>query len=108
MQQIFAQIVFGWPFIIFSLSLAFAGILLKRPALMVASAILFVPPALYLSGYPAVRWFGMLLPVSLFGAAYFVKQDKIRLALLLVLPPLITSAWLAFIVIAQNRNLSGG
>jgi hypothetical protein len=108
MQQFFAQIVFGWPFIILSLVLAFAGILLKRPVLLVASGILFIPPAWYLSGYPAIRWFGMLLPVSLFGAAYFVKQDKIRLALLLVLPPLVTSVWLAFIVIAQNRNLSGG
>jgi len=25
-----------------------------------------------------------------------------------VLPPLITSAWLAFLVMAQNRNFSGG
>ena len=108
MQQYFAQIVFGWPFIILSLSLAFAGILLKRHVLLVVPAIFFVPPAWYLSGYPAIRWFGMLLPVSLLGAAYFVKKDNLRLALLLVLPPLITSAWLAFFVMAQARNLSGG
>lgn len=108
MQQIIVQIVFGWPFMILSLALAFAGILIKRPVLLVASAIFFVPPAWYLSGYPAIRWFGMLLPVSLLGAAYYVKNDKLRLALLLVLPPLITSAWLAFLVMAQNRNLTGG
>lgn len=108
MQQIIAQIVFGWPFIILSLSLAFAGIVLKRSALLVAAGIIFVPPAWYLSGYPAIRWFGMLLPVSIWGAAYFVKKDQLRLALLLALPPLITSAWLASLVIAQNRNLSGG
>lgn len=103
-----AQIVFGWPFIIISLLLAFAGILVKRPALLVVSAIFFVPPAWYLSGYPVIRWFGMLLPVSLLGAAYYVKKDRLRLALLLVLPPLITVAWLASFVMAQNRNLSGG
>jgi hypothetical protein len=108
MQQYFAQIVFGWPFIILSLSLAFAGILLKRHVLLVVAAIFFVPPAWYLSGYPVIRWFGMLLPVSLLGAAYYVRKDNLRLALLLVLPPLITSAWLAFLVMAQNRNLSGG
>jgi hypothetical protein len=108
MQQYFAQIVFGWPFIILSLSLAFAGILLKRHVLLAVAAIFFAPPAWYLSGYPAIRWFGMLLPVSLLGAAYYVKKDNLRLALLLVLPPLITSAWLAFLVMAQNRNLSGG
>ena len=108
MQQIIAQIVFGWPFIILSLSLAFAGILVRRPALLIASAIFFAPPAWYLSGYPAIRWFGMLLPVSLLGAAYSLKKDLLRMALLLVLPPLVISAWLAFLVIAQNRNLSGG
>jgi hypothetical protein len=108
MQQLVVQIVFGWPFIILSLSLAFAGILLKRPVLLVAAAIFFVPPAWYLSGYPVIRWFGMLLPVSILGAAYYVKKDKLRPALLLVLPPLITSAWLAFLVMAQYRNLSGG
>jgi hypothetical protein len=103
-----AQIVFGWPFIILSLLLAFAGILVKRPALLVASAIVFIPPAWYMSGYPVIRWFGMLLPVSLLGAAYYVKKERLRLALLLILPPLITSAWLAFLVMAQNRNFSGG
>lgn len=108
MPPIFAQIVFGWPFIIFSLALAFAGILVKRPALLVAGAFFFVPPAWYLSGYPAIRGFGMLLPVSILGAAYYIKRDRTRLALLLVLPPLIVSAWLAFLVMSQNRNLSGG
>jgi hypothetical protein len=103
-----AQIVFGWPFIILSLLLAFAGILVKRPALLVTSAIVFAPPAWYLSGYPVIRWFGMLLPVSLLSAAYYIKKEQLRLALLLVLPPLLASAWLAFLVMAQNRNLSGG
>lgn len=108
MQQIIAQIVFGWPFIILSLALAFAGILVKRQGLLVASAIFFIAPAWYLSGYPAIRWFGMLLPLSLLGAAYYVKKDSLRLALLLVLPALIVSAWLAFLVMSQNRNFSGG
>lgn len=108
MQLDFAQIVFGWPFIILSLSLAFAGILVRRPALLVAGALFFAPPAWYLSGYPAIRGFGLLLPVSILGAAHFVKKDQLRLALLLVLPPLIISAWLAFLVMSQYRNLSGG
>jgi hypothetical protein len=108
MQQIIVQIIFGWPFIIASLLLAVMGILLKRPALLVAGAVFFVPPAWYLSGYPAIRWFGILLPVCILGAAYYVKKDRLRLALLLILPPVIVSAWLAFLVMTQNRNLSGG
>jgi hypothetical protein len=47
----------------------------------------------------------MLLPVCILGAAYFVKKDRRVLAWLLVLPPIILSAWLAFLVMAQNRNL---
>lgn len=105
MQALLAQIIFGWPFIIISLLLAVTGILVKRPALLVAGAVFFVPPAWYLSGYPAIRWFGMLLPVCILGAAYYVKKGRFRLALLLVLPPVILSAWLAFLVMAQNRNL---
>ena len=108
MQQYFAQIVFGWPFIILSLSLAFAGILLKRHALLVGAAIFFAPPAWYLSGYPAIRWFGMLLPVFILGAAYYVKQGKAVIAWALLSAPILASAWLAFLVMAQNRNLSGG
>ena len=108
MNQIFAQIIFGWPFIITSLLLAVAGILMKRHALLVVGAIFFVLPAWYLSGYPAIRWFWMLLPVSILGAAYFVKKERQKLAWLLVSSPILISAWLAFLVMAQNRNLSGG
>ena len=103
-----AQIIFGWPFILLSLLLAVTGILTKRPALLVAGALFFVPPARYLSGYPFIRWFGMLLPVSILGAAYFVKKDRRMLTWLLVLPPVFASAWLAFLVMAQYRELSGG
>lgn len=103
-----AQIIFGWPFIILSLLSAVAGILTRLPSLVVAGAILFGPPAWFMSGYPVISWFGLLLPVSILGAAYFVKKDRPKLAWTLVLPPILISAWLAFLVMAQNRNLSGG
>jgi hypothetical protein len=108
MQQYFAQIVFGWPFIILSLLLAVTGVIMKRHALLVAGALFFVPPAWYLSGYPSIRWFGMLLPVFILGAAYYVKQGKAVIAWALLSAPILASAWLAFLVMAQNRNLSGG
>jgi hypothetical protein len=108
MQQFFAQIVFGWPFIILALLLAVTGVILKRPVLLVAGAVLFTPPAWYLSGYPSIRWFGLLLPVFILGAAYYVKRGKAGIAWALLSPPILASAWLAFLVVAQNRNLSGG
>jgi hypothetical protein len=108
MQEIFVQIIFGWPFMILSLLLAVAGILMKRPVFLIAGAIFFVPPAWYLSGYPAIRGFGILLPALMLGAAYYVKKERRTLAWLLVMPPILIVAWLAFLVMAQNRNLSGG
>jgi hypothetical protein len=108
MQEILVQIIFGWPFIILSLLLAVTGVIMKRPALLVAAALFFTPPAWYLSGYPSIRWFGLLLPVFILGAAYFVKRGKAGIAWALLSPPILASAWLAFLVMAQNRNLSGG
>jgi hypothetical protein len=108
MQEILVQIIFGWPFIILSLMLAVTGVILKRPALLVIAAVFFMPPAWYLSGYPAIRWLGLLLPVFILGAAYSIKRGKAGIAWALLSPPVLASAWLAFLVMTQNRNLSGG
>jgi hypothetical protein len=108
MQEILVQIIFGWPFIITALLLAVAGVILKRPALLVAAALFFTPPSLYLSGYPAIRWFGILLPAFMLGAAYYVRRGKAGLAWALLLAPMLVSAWLAVLVLLQNRYQSGG
>lgn len=96
-----AQIVFGWPSIITSLVLSIAGMALKRPWLAALGAAFFIAPGLYLSGYPALRGFGLLLPACLFGAAYALRRGKSVIAWLLTLPALIVSAWLAILVITQ-------
>ena len=97
----FAQIVFGWPSIITSLVLSVAGLLAKRPLLVALGGVFFLGPALYLGGYPAIGWFGLLLPVGLFGAAFALRQKKPWIAWLLVLPALIASVWLAILVLTQ-------
>ena len=99
--EMLAQIVFGWPAIITSLVLSAAGILFRRPFLVALGAVFFIAPALYLSGYPAIRWFGLLLPVCLFGAAYAVRKKKPVIAWLLTLPALVASVWLAYLVLTQ-------
>ncbi len=96
-----AIIFFGWPAILVALGLSIAGILAKRPLLMVLGAIIFTPPALYLSGYPALRWFGWFLPVCLAAGAYALKKHKPWIAWLLTFPALAVSAWLAVLVLTQ-------
>ena len=108
MQQIIVQTIFGWPFIVFSLLLAAAGVITKRAALVTSGAVLFTPPALYFTGYPAIGWFSLLLPLLILGAAHFVKQGKPAIAWGLLSPPILVSAWLAAVVISQNRVFSGG
>jgi hypothetical protein len=97
----FAQIVLGWPAIITSLALCVAGLLAKRAWLVALGAAFFVGPGWYLSGYPAVRWFGYLLPACLFAAALALWKKRPAIAWMLTLPALATSAWLGFLVLAQ-------
>lgn len=108
MLPFFAQIIFGWPFIILALLLAVTGVIWKRPALVYAGAAFFTPFSLYLSGYPSIRGFGILLPLFILGAGYFVKKEKAVIAWILLSAPIIVSALLGFIVLTQNRNVSGG
>jgi len=89
---------FGWPMISLSLGFTFAGILLKRRALSLVGAVLFLPPAWYLGLYFA---FSLTLPLFLFGSSYAVSKEKFVLAFLLIVPVLIVTGWLGFLVLTQ-------
>ncbi|MCX6033842.1 MAG: hypothetical protein NTV38_02525 [Chloroflexi bacterium] len=101
MSTLLVQIIFGWPAILVSLALCIAGLLSKKVPLVVIGALLFVPPAWFLSGYPRVYWLGPLLPIFLLGAAYALHRKNMLLAWLLTLPAIVVSAWLAVIVLTQ-------
>jgi len=107
LSELLPQIIFGWPFMIASLLLSFAGIAMKRHQFLVAGALFFMPPSLYLSGYLGLRWFALLLPFFILGAAYLVRKGSSKFAWLLLLPPVLLVGWLAFLVMEQSRNLSG-
>jgi hypothetical protein len=102
MTTILVQFFFGWPAIIATLLLVVAGLVWKRWWLLLIAAALFFPVSLYLSGYPAIRGFGFLLPVFLLGAAFAARARKRILAWLLAAPVFIVSAWLAVVVITQR------
>lgn len=105
MSEILPQIIFGWPFIIASLILSVMGLAMKRPKFLVAGAMFFMPPSLYMSGFPAIRWLAYLLPFCILGAAYFMGKNRLRISWLLLLPPIGISLWLAYLVMEQYRNL---
>lgn len=101
MTETLIRIIFGWPFIIASLLLSLAGLIMKRPWPLVAAAILFAPFSFYLSGSPGVRGLAFTLPLFQAGAAYAIHKQKVWLALLLTLPAFLVSGWLALLVLTQ-------
>jgi hypothetical protein len=101
MSTLLVQIFFGWPAIIVSLLLAIAGLAWKRWWLLIIAAALFVPVSWFLSGTPAFRWFGLLLPAFLLASAFAVRARKFVPAWLLASPVFLASAWLAALVLSQ-------
>ena len=100
LSDAFAIICFGWPAIIASILLAIAGLLMKKPRLLVIAGVVFLPFTYYLSN--GLRNPLVIMPFLLFASAYAVHRQKIRLAWLLLLPLVIVSVVLAIIVLTQS------
>ncbi len=90
--------LFGWPAIILSLGFALAGIVFKRSALSLVSAVLFLAPAWYIGHYFA---FSIILPLFFLGSAYAISKNKIVMAFLFIVPVLIVVGRLGFLVLTQ-------
>ena len=75
MPEWWPAVVFGWPAVVVSLVLAAAGIVLKKPVLLVVSAVLAAPFAYSLSGAKSwVAFAGPAILVTLLAGAYTVKR----------------------------------
>ena len=99
MVDALVQIIFGWPAIITSILLSIAGILLKRPKLLIVAGFIGIPFTAYLTA--GSRWPGLLLSVFQFGSAYAVRQQKFLMAWLLIAPMIISAVLLAYVVLTQ-------
>ena len=81
MPEWWPAVVFGWPAVVVSLGVAATGIVLKKPVLLVVSAVLAAPFSYYLSG--AENWMafaGPVILVALLSGAYAVKRGLSWLA----------------------------
>ncbi len=95
-------VVFGWPAVVGSMGLSTAGIGLRRPVLLVVSAVLVAPLSYYLSGAESwVALAGPVILVALLSGAYAVKRDRSWLAWCSLAPLAGVSVWLAVIVASQ-------
>lgn len=99
MVDILVQIIFGWPAIITSILLSLAGVALKRPAFLVAAAVIGIPFAAYLTaGYHLP---GLVLPLFQLGSAYALKRQMTSLAWLLNAPLIVVATLLGYAVLTQ-------
>ena len=93
--------VFGWPAILLAIVLSVWGITKRRPAVLVASAVIATPFSLYLGGNPRVGWLGFIIPVLLLGASIVVRYHRREVAWLLLMPVVAVVGWVASLVIRQ-------
>lgn len=83
---------------IVSLVLGLAGILLKKASLPLIGAVIFLPPAWYLSHYSP---FLGILPLFLLLCARAVSRNKTLLAFLAIAPILLVMSVLGYLVLSQ-------
>ena len=102
MPEWWPAVVFGWPAVVVSLLLAAAGIVSRRPVLLIVSALVAAPFGYYLSG--AESWVapaGLALPFVLVAGAFAVKRCLLLLAWAFWIPFVGAATWLAVVVLSQ-------
>ena len=95
-------VVFGWRAILFAIVLSVVGIIKRSAAVLVASAVIAAPFSLYLGGTPRVGWLGFIIPVLLLGAGVAVRNRRIEIAWLLLMPVVAVVGWVASLVMEQS------
>jgi hypothetical protein len=92
---------FGWPAIVVTVILAVIGLFRKNYRFLVAAAILALPPAWFLSGFPIIRSLAFLLPLLLLASGYFVYRGWGMLAWLLAIPYFM-AIWLLYNIVSSQ------
>ncbi|HEY3368726.1 MAG TPA: hypothetical protein VGK74_27020 [Symbiobacteriaceae bacterium] len=107
-MALLVQIVFGWPAILASLALSGLGILLRRPALLVAGTVCCLGFALYLLTWPMwpLRLTALALPFLHLGGAAAVKRGRALVAGLLLLPHVGAAVFLAVVMACYKNHTS--
>lgn len=94
------QLLF-WPFMILSVVLAILSLNLRKPLFLVIASVLILPISLYLAATPRFEIWGLIFPLFYAGAAWYLKQRKIWLSVVLVIPNFLLIGWLGFAVLTQ-------
>ena len=97
MEEILIQFTFGLPAILLALLLSLAGLIAKKPLLLVLGGLFSIGPAYYLGG--GLRLPVLIVPVLLFGAAFAVYKKKTRWLWLVLIPLGLAALYMTFLYI---------
>ena len=103
MSEILIILLFGFPAVLLSLLVSVIGIVVGKSWLLVVGAILFAPFCYYLNGAPGSLGLPIFLPLFQVAAGAAVREKKKRWAMLLLLPALLVSLYVAGVVLLFNR-----
>lgn len=103
MIPVLAQVFMGWPAIAASLLVSVIGIVARRPAFLLAGAVLCLGFAWYLRAWPNVVFdiLGYALPLTHLLGALAVSRQRAWLAWPLILPHAGIAAYLGAVVLSQ-------
>ena len=100
-MQWWPMIVFGWPAVIVTLLLSVAGIVRKKPVLLVIATVVVSPLSYYLMSSPRFGLVALAMPLCLLGSSVAVQRRYMVTAWLLLVPFVSVMAPLAFKVLRQ-------
>ena len=80
------SLLVGWTAILVTVVLTIIGLVRTNYRFLLAAAILAVPFAWFLSGFPIIRSPAFLLPVLLLASSYFMFRGREMLAWLSAIP----------------------
>ena len=102
MPEWWPAVVFGWPAVIVSVTLAAVGIVGRKPIVLVVSAVLAAPFSFYLSGGNNwVATVGAVIPFTLLAGAYAVRRRRPWIAWCLLTLFVGVAIWIAVAVVSQ-------
>ena len=101
-MQFLVILILGWPAMIASLIVWLIGLVRKNYQIVVVAGILSLPFSIfYLGASVNSRPLGALFSLGHFGSAYALRQQKTKLAWLLLAPYAIFLVILASVVLSQ-------
>ena len=101
MNEIFIQIIFGWPAIITAILLSILGVVIKRPVMLVIAGIVCLPFTYYISN--GLRNPAVSLPLFQFASAFAISRQRNVLAWLMISPLIVIATMLAYAVLTQYQ-----